>query len=222
MNVALTMSAALRQDPRTSPITNNQKNISNTKHNHNLRHDSLFKQPAAKRHIQKNNNLIGIVQPKKNEKKSIPELYNIGCMGKITSLNETEDGRYSIILNGISRFKILDEVKNDKMYRECKISFGEFKDDIELQENKIKISDLEIIFRDLKNLFKKRGYVINWEELKKQNINQTINNLSMASPFSLEEKQALLETKDIFSRKNKFEEILKTYVLDNFSNTTIQ
>jgi len=170
----------------------------------------------------KNNNLIGIVQPKKNEKKSIPELYNIGCMGKITSLNETEDGRYSIILNGISRFKILDEVKNDKMYRECKISFGEFKDDIELQENKIKISDLEIIFRDLKNLFKKRGYVINWEELKKQNINQTINNLSMASPFSLEEKQALLETKDIFSRKNKFEEILKTYVLDNFSNTTIQ
>ena len=170
----------------------------------------------------KNNNLIGIVQPKKNEKKSIPELYNIGCMGKITSLNETEDGRYSIILNGISRFKILDEVKNDKMYRECKISFGEFKDDIELQENKIKISDLEIIFRDLKNLFKKRGYVINWEELKKQNINQTINNLSMASPFSLEEKQALLETKDIFSRKNKFEEILKTYVLDNFSNTTLQ
>ena len=108
------------------------------------------------------------------------------------------------------------------MYRECKISFGEFKDDIELQESKIKISDLEIIFRDLKNLFKKRGYVINWEELKKQNINQTINNLSMASPFSLEEKQALLETKDIFSRKNKFEEILKTYVLDNFSNTTIQ
>ena len=170
----------------------------------------------------KNNNLIGIVQPKKNEKKSIPELYNIGCMGKITSLNETEDGRYSIILNGISRFKILDEVKNDKLYRECKISFGEFKDDIELQESKIKISDLEIIFRDLKNLFKKRGYVINWEELKKQNINQTINNLSMASPFSLEEKQALLETKDIFSRKNKFEEILKTYVLDNFSNTTIQ
>ena len=170
----------------------------------------------------KNNNLIGIVQPKKNESKSIPKLYNIGCMGKITSLNETEDGRYSIILNGISRFKILDEVKNDKLYRECKISFGEFKDDIELQENKIKISDLEIIFRDLKNLFKKRGYVINWEELKKQNINQTINNLSMASPFSLEEKQALLETKDIFSRKNKFEEILKTYVLDNFSNTTIQ
>jgi len=170
----------------------------------------------------KNNNLIGIVQPKKNESKSIPKLYNIGCMGKITSLNETEDGRYSIILNGISRFKILDEVKNDKLYRECKISFGEFKDDIELQESKIKISDLEIIFRDLKNLFKKRGYVINWEELKKQNINQTINNLSMASPFSLEEKQALLETKDIFSRKNKFEEILKTYVLDNFSNTTIQ
>ena len=170
----------------------------------------------------KNNNLVGLVQPKKKGNKSIPELYNIGCMGKITSFNETEDGRYLIVLNGISRFKILDEVKNDKMYRECNISFGEFEEDIKLQKNEMKISDLEIIFKDLKNLFKKKGYIINWDELKKQNLNQTINNLSMASPFSLEEKQALLETKDILSRKNKLGEILKTYVVDNFSNTTIQ
>ena len=170
----------------------------------------------------KNNNLVGLVQPKKKGNKSIPELYNIGCMGKITSFNETEDGRYLIVLNGISRFKILDEVKNDKMYRECNISFGEFEEDIKLQKNEMKISDLEIIFKDLKNLFKKKGYIINWDELKKQNLNQTINNLSMASPFSLEEKQALLETKDILSRKNKLGEILKTYIVDNFSNTTIQ
>ena len=170
----------------------------------------------------KNNNLVGLVQPKKKGNKSIPELYNIGCMGKITSFKETEDGRYLIVLNGISRFKILDEVKNDKMYRECNISFGEFEEDIKLQKNEMKISDLEIIFKDLKNLFKKKGYIINWDELKKQNLNQTINNLSMASPFSLEEKQALLETKDILSRKNKLGEILKTYIVDNFSNTTIQ
>ena len=170
----------------------------------------------------KNNNLVGLVQPKKKGNKSIPELYNIGCMGKITSFNETEDGRYLIVLNGISRFKILDEVKNDKMYRECNISFGEFEEDIKLQKNEMKISDLEIIFKDLKTLFKKKGYIINWDELKKQNLNQTINNLSMASPFSLEEKQALLETKDILSRKNKLGEILKTYIVDNFSNTTIQ
>ena len=170
----------------------------------------------------KNNNLVGLVQPKKKGNKSIPELYNIGCMGKITSFNKTEDGRYLIVLNGISRFKILDEVKNDKMYRECNISFGEFEEDIKLQKNEMKISDLEIIFKDLKNLFKKKGYIINWDELKKQNLNQTINNLSMASPFSLEEKQALLETKDILSRKNKLGEILKTYIVDNFSNTTIQ
>lgn len=170
----------------------------------------------------KNNNFVGLVQPKEKGNKLIPELYNIGCMGKITSFNETEDGRYLIVLNGISRFKILDEVKNDKMYRECNISFGEFEEDIKFQKNEMKISDLEIIFKDLKNLFKKKGYIINWDELKKQNLNQTINNLSMASPFSLEEKQALLETKDILSRKNKLGEILKTYLVDNFSNTTIQ
>ena len=86
----------------------------------------------------------------------------------------------------------------------------------------INFSDLNLIFKDLEKLFQKKGYVINWKELKKKSLDQTINTLSMASPFSLEEKQVLLETKNLKTRKNKLEEILKTYVLDNFSNTTIQ
>ena len=86
----------------------------------------------------------------------------------------------------------------------------------------INFSDLELIFKNLKSIFEKKGLIINWSELKNQNLNQTINSLSMASPFSLEEKQILLESADIKSRKHKLEEILKTYITDEFQNTTLQ
>ena len=170
----------------------------------------------------KSSRLIGMVQPKKNLENSLDQLYNIGCLGKITSFSETEDGRYLIILNGLSRFKIIKEIKNEKLYRECEISFNDFQDDIKINKEEIKFSDLKLIFKDLKNLFDKRGYSINWNELKKQNLEQTINALAMASPFSLEEKQTLLETKNLNLRKEKLEEILKTYIFDNFYNNTLQ
>ena len=86
----------------------------------------------------------------------------------------------------------------------------------------IKFSDLKSVFNDLKILFKKQGYLINWKDIEKQNIDQTINTLSMASPFSLEEKQMLLETNTLVERNKKLEEILKTYTRDSFENTTLQ
>ena len=86
----------------------------------------------------------------------------------------------------------------------------------------LKFSDLELIFKDLKLLFEKRGFIINWKALEKQNLDETINALAMASPFSLEEKQVLLEAKNLNVRKNKISQILRTYTFDNFDNTTIQ
>ena len=169
----------------------------------------------------KGDRIIGMVQPKKSNQ-TIPILYNVGCAGKIISFNETEDGRYLIVLDGISRFKILEELNNDKLYRECKVNFDNFSNDIKNQKEEIKFSDLELIFKNLKSLFNKQGYTINWKELEKQSLDQTINALSMASPFSLEEKQVLLETINLNERKLKLEEILKTYTFDNFSNKTLQ
>ena len=169
----------------------------------------------------KTDRIIGMIQPKK-QKNGTPQLYNVGCAGKITNFNETEDGRYLIVINGISRFKILKEINNNKPYRECEISFDEYIEDTKENYNEIKFTDLELIFKNLKNLFKKKGYSINWKELKKQSLNQTLNTLVMASPFSLEEKQALLETININKRKIELEKILNTYVVDEFSNKTIQ
>ena len=169
----------------------------------------------------KSNRIIGMVQPKKPNE-NLPVLYNIGCAGRITSFNETDDGRYLIVLAGVSRFKIIEEIKNEKLYRECSINFNDFNLDLEENNQEIKFSDLELIFKNLKSLFIKEGYILNWKELENQSLDQTINTLSMASPFSLEEKQALLETINLNDRKKKLENILSTYIVDNFNNKTIQ
>ena len=169
----------------------------------------------------KGSKIIGIIQPKK-QNQTIPSLYNIGCAGKITNYNETDDGRYLIVLSGISRFKIIQEVNTEKLYRECKVNFNDFKIDLNEHKEEIKFSDLELIFKKSKSLFNKQGYIINWKDLELQSLNQTINTISMASPFSLEEKQVLLEALNINDRKKKLEEILTTYSVDNFSNTTLQ
>tara|TARA_B100001540_G_scaffold276275_1_gene262989 strand:- start:582 stop:1229 length:648 start_codon:yes stop_codon:yes gene_type:complete len=171
----------------------------------------------------KGNKLIGIVQPKKTGDLKKPNLYEVGCVGKITNFDKTKDGRYLIILNGICRYKIVDELKNDKLYRECKISFDNYLNDLNNQDSeKVKFSDLKFIFNNLKILFRKQGYLINWKDLEKQSIDLTINTLSMASPFSLEEKQVLLETNTLADRNKILEEIVKTYTIDNFENTTLQ
>ena len=171
----------------------------------------------------KSNKLIGLIQPKNStydQTSSI--LYDIGCLGKITSFKETEDSRYLIELKGIIRFKIIEELKSIKQYRQCNVNFKDFEHDLSEKKEDLKFSDLELIFRDFKDLFEKRGFIINWKELEKQSLDETINALAMASPFTLEEKQVLLEANNLNVRKNKIAEILSTYTHDVFNNTTLQ
>ena len=171
----------------------------------------------------KSNKLLGMIQPKSfSNDINIPELHNIGCLGKITSFKETEDNRYLIELKGIIRFKIFKEIKSSFQYKEYEVDFKDYHQDLEEKQEKIQFSDLELIFKDLKALFDKRGFIVNWKSLEKQSLNETINALSMASPFTLEEKQVLLEAKNLDIRKNKIAEILSTYSHDVFNNNTLQ
>ena len=171
----------------------------------------------------KSDKMIGMIQPKSsNNDDNIPNLHDVGCLGKITSFKETEDGRYLIELKGLIRFETIKEVKTDKKYRTLEADFSKFSHDLKDEKEIIKFSDLELIFKDLKSLFEKRGFVINWKALEKQSLSETINALSMASPFSLEEKQILLEAQNLDIRKDKIAEILKTYVFDDYENTTLQ
>jgi uncharacterized protein len=171
----------------------------------------------------KTNKLVGMIQPKSsNDNQKLPILHNIGCLGKITSFKETDDGRYLIELKGLIRFQIIKEVNSNNKYREYEVDFTNFYHDLGVAKEELKFSDLELIFKDFKSLFEKRGFIINWKELEKQSLNETINALAMASPFSLEEKQVLLEAKNLNVRKNRIAKILNTYSYDVFDNTTIQ
>ena len=171
----------------------------------------------------KSNKLIGMIQPKSLENEdNLPTLHDIGCLGKITSFKETEDGRYMIELKGLIRFKVIKEIKSQNMYREYEVDFKDYYHDLSEKKEELKFSELELIFKDLKLLFEKRGFIINWKELEKQSLDEIINALSMASPFSLEEKQVLLEARNLSLRKNKIAEILSTYAYDVFNNTTLQ
>ena len=172
----------------------------------------------------RSNKFIGMIQPKslKDEDNFNPKLYRIGCLGKIISFKETDDGRYLIELKGLIRFETREEVTSEKKYREFNINFENFFDDLNEGKENIKFSDLELIFKDLKSLFEKRGFIINWKALEKQSLDETINALAMASPFTIEEKQVLLEAKNLDIRKNKISEILPTYTFDQYNNTTVQ
>ena len=170
----------------------------------------------------KSDRMIGMIQPKGLLNPKKPELFKVGSLGKISSFNETDDGRYVIILSGIARFNIVEEIENGKSFREFKINYNGFENDIKNEEVDINFSDLNLIFNNLKNIFEKQGYIINWNELEKQSLDQTINTLSMASPFSKEEKQMLLEAKNLEFRKKRLEQIIKIYTSDNFSNKTLQ
>ena len=171
----------------------------------------------------KSNKLIGMIQPKTSNIKQIkPELHEVGCLGKITSFRETEDKRFLIEVKGLIRFRKIAELSTENKYRVLEVSFKDFYQDLENKKENLKFSDLELIFKDFKSLFEKRGFIINWKGLEKQSLDETINALAMASPFSLEEKQILLEAQNLDNRKDKISQILSTYTFDNFDNTTIQ
>ena len=167
----------------------------------------------------KKNKLMGMVQSKKNSN----EVYKIGCLGKISLLEETKDGRILIKLTGITRFEIIEEVNSNKLYREFKVNYNKFNQDLEnikleILEKKI----LESLFKKTKSYLKKNGLFLNWKEFNQLEQVQQINTLAMISPFSDEEKQKLLETVQMSEKIKILSEIIEFYLHDKELNNTIQ
>ena len=107
----------------------------------------------------KSDKLIGMIQPKNTlDKDNNPELHTVGCLGKITSFRETEDGRYLIELRGLTRFRKIKEIKSEKKYRILEVDYKNFYQDLIDKKEEIKFSDLELIFKDLKSLFEKKRF----------------------------------------------------------------
>ena len=169
----------------------------------------------------KGQRLFGMTQPK-SKSFSKPEIYEVGCLGKIVSFNETNDKRFLITLSGITRFRIIEELTTDKMYREFNVNYSDFNEDIDANKNNIQEGDIKNLLNKIKFFFKKKNYVIEFKELKKLNYYQLINTLCVISPFSLEEKQKLVETITIKERLKVLEEITNFNLFDGFESKTVQ
>ena len=164
----------------------------------------------------KNNKLMGMVQSQRNKN----QVYKIGCLGKISDLKKSEDGRILINLTGITRFRIIEEIENKKLYREFKVDYKSFEQDLKESPGDL---DTEDLMNKAKTFFRKNGLLLNWKEFEKLDKAQKINTLSMISPVTNEEKQKLLEAITIKDKVNTLENIISFYLHEvNFNNQTVQ
>ena len=160
--------------------------------------------------------LMGMVQSKKADS----TVYDIGCLGKISDYQKNKDGRVLINLTGISRFKILKEVSNKKLYREFQVNYDSFSEDINDTNSQTDSSDL---MENAKVFFKRNGLLLNWKEFEKLDPTQKINTLAMIAPITNEEKQKLLETISLKNKVDTLGGIISFYLHEtNFNNQTIQ
>ena len=167
----------------------------------------------------KGNKYIGMVQSKKVE----GEVFKVGCLGKIDRHEKTPDGRILINLNGLSRFKIDEEVNNDKLYREFIVNYEDFRDDMKLKEYEVKNEILEKLINNSKKYFSQQGVLIDWREISKLKAFEQIYTLAMISPFSVSEKQKVLEVSDLNEAASTLNEITKFgFYEDQNDKDTIQ
>ncbi len=163
-----------------------------------------------------NNKLMGMVQSQKSGNK----VYKVGCLGKISDYQKSKDGRIIINLTGISRFKILQEIENKKLYREFKVDYKNF--ELDLKDTFVDQST-ESLMDKAKVFFKRNGLLLNWREFEKLDKSQKINTLSMISPVTNEEKQKLLEALTVKDKIETLENIISFYLHEvNFDNQTVQ
>ena len=169
----------------------------------------------------KGNRMFGMVQPRKSVGLT-PEVYSVGCLGKIISFNETADKRFIITLLGVTRFKIKKEVQKEKLYRSFEVDYSEFSNDLEFKKDENFSSEKKNLLNKIKIFFEKINYPVKYNELSKLDLDELISNVSMISPFSIEEKQKLIETSKIDSKIKILNEIINFNLLDYQANKTIQ
>ena len=168
----------------------------------------------------KSNKYMGMVQSKGNT----PNVYSVGCLGKITEHKKTKDGRILVNLTGISRFEISSEINNDKIYREFKVSYKKFSEDQKVERKKeIMLKKIKEIYEKTKIFFEKNGLLLNWSKFEKLDEDQKINTLAMIAPISNEEKQMILESIHVDSRTEVLSKIIEFYLhKNNIERITLQ
>ncbi|MGE4373492.1 MAG: LON peptidase substrate-binding domain-containing protein [Xanthobacter sp.] len=146
--------------------------------------------------------LIGMVQPDEKiaEEPQGPGLYKVGCVGRLTQFRETGDGRYNIILTGISRFRIVQEMESDHPYRLCRVDCTPFEADFRADPEAEKDVDRSALLEALAAFLEANQLETDWEGIDKAGTETLVNALSVMSPYGPLEKQALLEAESLKAR----------------------
>ncbi len=169
----------------------------------------------------KEKRMFGMIQPKSKSGKK-PEVYSVGCLGKIISFTETDDKRFIISLSGIIRFRVKEEINNKKLYRKFNVDYSDFFDDLNVKKNESINNNKNEIIKKIKLFFQKINYSVKLNELEKLDFDQLISTVCMISPFSIQEKQKLIETVKIKDKLKIFDEIINLNLFDLAQNRTIQ
>ena len=159
--------------------------------------------------------IIGMIQP--NEKDSVkngPNLYEIGCAGKIVAFSQTNDNRYEIVLNGLCRFKVIKETNLLLGFRQAKVSWKFYKHDLDSHSNS-NISKRSEFEDKLKHYLKKINIDADWQAIEASSDEDLVNSISMSCPFNKIEKQALLESISIQDRMNVLTSLLDMSINEN-------
>jgi Lon protease-like protein len=145
--------------------------------------------------------LIGMIQPDATHSGDAdkPVLYKIGCAGRITQLAESGDGRYLLELTGVARFRVEQELKVKTPYRQCRVTFAPFVDDFVARKGEEQV-DRAAVLGALRDFLKANKLNADWEDIDKAPNEALVNALSMMSPYSSADKQALLEAPDLKTR----------------------
>ena len=160
--------------------------------------------------------LMGMIQSKRKE----GEVFNVGCLGKISDFQELKDGKILINLKGITRFEVLTEIKSSKLYREFKVDYSKF--DLDLNPISQKINT-EILMKKAQTFLNKNGLLLNWNEFDKLKETQKVDTLAMIAPITNEEKQKLLESVSFEEKIKSLEDIINFYLHEvEFNNDTLQ
>lgn len=145
--------------------------------------------------------LIGMIQPDAANLGSpnAPNLYKVGCVGRLTQLSETGDGRYLIQLTGISRFRVKEEVTTQTPYRQCRVTYAPFLDDFTARKGEDAV-DRVAVLRALSEFLEANKLQADWEGIENAPNEALVNALAMMSPYGPAEKQAMLEAPDLKTR----------------------
>ena len=161
--------------------------------------------------------LVGMIQPIAGSDNSLKK---VGCVGRVTSYNETDDHRYLITLNGIIRFEIENELDTTTQYRQVEVNYENFITDLKSED--VTNVDRESLLKLIKKYLKNKSLLADWDIIQQTPTEQLINYSGVLVPFTPEEKQLLLEARTIMGRSRALEALYQSYTIEETADTSTQ